>query len=193
MNLLILLLPLVIGFTWARLVRPGFNALQGTPILIVPLPLLARIRMHAVPALVAMGLGCWLAVSDALPWWALLFPGLSNTLLVAVPVKYTLTEVGIRLGWTSFRRWTEFAGVRRATGGARLQGVQKRMGMHIWLSGSRGDDEFLQFLRRTVRNAYQGKSSVVPFPDPQDRPGQHHSTAESDVFQDSISAFTAER
>ena len=28
--------------------------------------------------------------------------------------------------------------------------------MHIWLSGSRGDDEFLHFLRQTLKDAYKG-------------------------------------
>lgn len=190
MNPLILLLPLVIGLTWARLIRPGFNALQGSPIRIVPLPLLARIRMHAIPALVALGLATWFAIRGDVSWWLVLVPMVSNALLIAIPVKYTLTDAGIRLGWTSFHRWTEFAGVRRAPGGARLVGVQRKMGLQIWLSGSRGDDEFLQYLRQTVRNAYQGKSSVVAFP--QDRaPGSR--TADADSIHDGISAFTVKR
>ena len=48
--------------------------------------------------------------------------------------------------------------MRRAPGGARLIGVPKSRGMHIWLSGSRGDDEFLQFLRQTLKIAYKGTS-----------------------------------
>ncbi len=190
MNPLILLLPLVIGLTWARLIRPGFNTLQGTPIRIVSLPLLARIRMHAILAVAALALAGWLAILGDLPWWALLVPVISNTLLIAIPVKYTLTDLGIRLGWTSFHRWTEFAGVRRAPGGARLVGVQRKMGLQIWLSGSRGDDEFLQFLRQTVKNAYQGKSSVIAFP--QDSPADNHAP-DTDTFHEGISAFTADR
>jgi len=190
MNPLILLLPLVIGLTWARLIRPGFNTLQGTPIRIVSLPLLARVRMHAVPALVALVLAAWFAIRGDLPVWTFLIPVISNVLLVAIPVRYTLTNAGIRLGWTSFHRWTEFAGVRRAPGGARLVGVQRKMGLQIWLSGSRGDDEFLQFLRQTVRNAYQGRSSVVAFP--QDRSADNR-RAETDSIHEGISAFTADR
>ena len=190
MNPFVFLLPLVIGLTWARLIRPGFNKVQGTTILIETLPLLSRLQMHAVPALVALGLGAWLVIDGDIPLWALVFPVVSDILLIALPVKYTLTDVGIRLGWTSFRRWTEFAGVRRAPGGARLVGSQKTRGMQIWLSGSRGDDEFLQFLRQTVRNAYKGQSSVIPFPN-----GHTNSTpgSESDEFNSGISAFTAER
>lgn len=190
MNPLILLLPLVIGLTWARLIRPGFNALQGTPILVVSLPLLARIRMHAAPAVVALALAAWLALRGDIPWWTLVIPVVSNALLIAIPVKYTLTNVGIRLGWTTFHRWTEFAGVRRAPGGARLVGVQRKKGLHIWLSGSRGDDEFLQFLRQTVRNAYQGKPGVIDFP--QGRAPGSRST-EVNAVHDGLSAFIADR
>jgi hypothetical protein len=188
MNSLVLLLPLVIGLTWIRLIRPGFNHLQGTPILTFRLPLLARIRMHAIPATVALGLAVFLAVDGSLPWWTIAFPIVSNVLLLALPVRYTVTAVGIRLGWTRFRRWTEFAAVRRAPGGARLVGVHKARGMHIWLSRSRGDDEFLQFLRHTMRNAYKGDSTVVPFP------GQHGGVTGGDDFhQPQISAYTTER
>lgn len=190
MNLLVLLLPFVILLTWVRLVRPGFNTLQGSPILIVPLPLLARLRMHALPSAVAIGLACWLAAEGDLPWMALAFPVASTILLLAIPVKYTLTNLGIRLGWTSFRRWTEFAGVRRAPGGARLMGAHKTIGMQIWLSGSRGDDEFLHFLRKTVRNAYKGKSEVVTFPANRVRPAV---PAEPEHLHDVISAYTSER
>src|SRR5680860_771654 len=164
MNPLVLLLPLLILLTWARLIRPGFNRVHGTPIMVVSLPLLARIRMHVIPAVVALGLGVWLATIRDVPWWIVLVPVVSGACLIAIPVRYTLTDAGIRLGWTSFRRWTEFAGVRRAPGGAKLAGVQKTFGMHIWLSGSRGDDEFLQFLRQAVKNAYKGQSIVIPFP-----------------------------
>jgi hypothetical protein len=175
--------------TWARLIRPGFNTVQGTPILIETLPLLARMRMHAIPGLAALALGGWLALIGAMPWWAMAFPVISDILLMALPVKYTLTDVGIRLGWTSFRRWTEFAGVRRAPGGARLVGSQKTRGMQIWLSGSRGDDEFLQFLRQTVRNAYKGQSSIIPFPG--DRSGSIPG-GDPEQFHSGVSAYSAE-
>jgi hypothetical protein len=164
MQIAILLLPIVIAFTWARLIRPGANRLQGSTLLEVSLPLLARIRMHLIPAVLALGIGLYLVYRQELPLWTLAIPIVSDLLLIAIPVKYTITDQGIRLGLGSFRRWTEFAGVRRAPGGARLQGMQRQPGFHIWLSGSRGDDEFLQFLRLTIRNAYKGNSSVIPFP-----------------------------
>jgi hypothetical protein len=164
MNPLVLLLPLVILLTWARLIRPGSNTLQGSVILVERVTLLGRLRMHGVPALAALLLGGWFVASGDLAPWTLAIPVVSNILLIALPVNYTLTEVGIRLGYTGFRRWTEFTGVRRAPGGARLVGLQRKPGMHIWLAGDRRDDEFLQFLRQTVKNAYKGTTTVIPFP-----------------------------
>lgn len=164
MTFLPFLLPIVIVLTWARLIRPGLNSLEGQVLLETRLPLLARVRMHVLPASSALILAVFLVIDQALPVWSLAFPIVSTILLVAVPVKYTLTDQGIRLGYSQFRRWTEFGGVRRAPGGARLLGMQRRAGMQIWLSGSRGDDEFLQFLRQTVKGAYKGTATVIPFP-----------------------------
>lgn len=186
MNAYALLLLLTIALTWARLVRPGLNRLHGTSLLVVTLPLLARIRMHAIPFVLTTGLTGVFILRGDLPWWSIVAPVASSALMVAIPIRYTLTSLGIRLGWTSFHRWTEFAGVRRAPGGARLVGVQRAYGRQIWLSGSRGDDEFLHYLRQSIRNAYQGKSGVIPLP-----PGRN--PVESDSLHESIAAFTAER
>lgn len=164
MNPLLVLLPILILASWARIVRPG-PPVEGRTVLVVPMPLLARMRMHAVPVALTLIAGCALVVGRAMPWLGLLVPLVSGLLLVLMPVRYHLTNAGIRRGWTGFRRWTEFAAVRRAPGGARLLGVQRSRGMHVWLSGSRGDDEFLHYLRETVRNAYKGRH-VVEFPAP---------------------------
>jgi hypothetical protein len=187
MNFLALLLPIVIGLTWIRLIRPGSNTLEGSTIMIFPLPLLARIRMHLLPSIAAIGIAALLIVDGDLPLWAIAIPVLSTVLLISIPVSYTLTSIGIRLGWTSFRRWTEFAGVKRAPGGARLVGGHRARDMRIWLSGSRGDDEFLHFLRQTVRDAYKGTATVIPFP-------VYRMTPEPDIIPvDGVAAYTAER
>lgn len=164
MDLLVLLLPILIILSWVRLLHPG-HRLEGTRVLMVPLPFLARLRMHIVPIAASMILATTLALLDLMPWLGLLAPLISGVLLLAIPVNYTLTSVGIRLGRKRFRRWTEFAAVRRSPGGARLVGVQRSRGLQIWLSGSRGDDEFLHFLRETVKNAYKGEQ-VASFPAP---------------------------
>ncbi len=189
MSPLVLILPLIIALTWVRLFRPG-HRVEGTTLVVVPLPLLARLRMHAVPIVLSLIVGFALAMMDLMPWLGLIAPVLSSALLVLIPVSYTLTDAGIRLGWTEFRRWTEFAAVRRAPGGARLIGVQRARGLHVWLSGSRGDDEFLQFLREILRNAYKG-TRVIPF-----TPKTARTMASSDAGADStsthIAAFSAD-
>lgn len=159
-----LFLLVFIALTWVRLWRPGSNRLQGSVILVERLTLLARLRMHALPVIITLSFGLLAVALGWAPSTMLLIAAVSSVLLVTVPVKYTLTEQGIRLGYSGFRRWTEFTGVRRAPGGARLLGLQRKSGMHIWLSGDRRDDEFLHFLRQTVKNAYKGSPSVIPFP-----------------------------
>lgn len=147
---------LVVASSWVPTFRPGLNRLMGTTLLVTRVPLLARLRMHATAACTSVGIAVVLAVYNKDSWWLAVVATLSAILLVSIPVSYTITDQGIRLGKSSFRRWTEFAAVRRAPGGARLIGVPKARGMHIWLSGSRGDDEFLLFVRQTLKSAYKG-------------------------------------
>ncbi len=84
--------------------------------------------------------------------------------MIAYPFDYTLTTLGIQMGRTGFRRWTEFAGVSRAPAAPRLQGAAGARDRRIWLSGSRGDDEFLALLRRMIRSAYKGQNVLQEFP-----------------------------
>jgi hypothetical protein len=186
-KLLVVLLPIVIALTWARLIRPGVNHLEGTTLNVVPLPLLARMRMHALPSLFALALGFVLAATGIMSWWLMLLPLVSTILMMVLPVSYTLTDQGIRLGHAAFRRWTEFGGVRRAPGGARLQSVSGTRGMHIWLSRSRGDDEFLQVIRTLIKNAYKGKTGVVVFPGSRYTPPTINSA--TDAHMHGISAY----
>ena len=150
--------------SWLRLVRPGALTVVGHTIYDARMPLLARLRMHAaIGAIVLLG-SVALQIWWDLPWWGGVAALVSTVALVAVPARYTLTTVGIRSGWTPFRRWTEFAGVSRAPGGARLQGAAGTRDKRIWLSGSRGDDEFVALLRRMIRNAYKGRNVLLDFP-----------------------------
>lgn len=149
---------LVLG-SWSRTFRPGSNRLEGRMLLAARVPLLARIRMHGLPAALSLVVVLYIAIAAREWWWLGGIATLSIMLLIAIPVSYTITDRGIRLGLSVFRRWTEFAAVRRAPGGARLIGVPKSPGMHIWLSRSRGDDEFLHYLRQTLKGAYKGTST----------------------------------
>jgi hypothetical protein len=159
-----ILLILLLIVPWLRIARPGGGAIEGPIILTRPLPLLARMRMHLLPAVLVMLGAVMLEVFGGLPWWGPVLALADVVALVACRIDYTLTTLGIRMGWTRFRRWTEFAGVSRAPGGARLQGVAGTRARRIWLSGSRGDDEFLALLRRMIRNAYKGQNVLQEFP-----------------------------
>lgn len=155
---------MLITATWLRVVRPGGLRVVGRVVHDAPLPLLARLRMHAVPGAVVVGSSLAMWLSWELPFWGVVASVVSTALLVAAPARYTLTPTGIRAGWTPFRRWTEFAGVSRAPGGARLQGAAGSRSLRIWLSGSRGDDEFVLLLRRLITGAYKGRNRVLEMP-----------------------------
>jgi len=120
------------------------------------LSLLGRLRMHGplmallVVATVAAVVSGWVS-----PLTLLVVVGLC-ALLLALPVRYTVTSRGIQAGWTPFRRWTEFGGVARRRGGVRLQGVAGARPQVVWLSGGRDDDEFVLLLRQLVRGSYKG-------------------------------------
>lgn len=161
MQLFGLIILIVVALTWARLYRPVHRSVEGHTLRIEPLPLLAKIRMHAVPSAIAFVLATALALFDQIAWWVLGLPVMSTILLLVIPVRYTITDRGIRLGWTEFRRWTEFAGVRRTPFGAQLVGMSGHRRLNIWLSGSRDDDAFLHFLRQSLKSAYKGSPVVA--------------------------------
>jgi hypothetical protein len=121
------------------------------------LSVLGRLRMHGpsvglvfIASVVLLALGRIGALTFLLVT-ALL------TLLLALPMRYTMTSRGIRAAWTPFRRWTEFGGVSRRRGGVRLQGVAGARPLTVWLSGGRDDDEFVLLLRQLVRGSYKGR------------------------------------
>jgi hypothetical protein len=120
------------------------------------LSILGRLRMHGPWALVLL---VATVVALAAGWVNLLtlvvVCGLL-ALLIALPMRYTVTSQGIRAGWTPFRRWTEFGGVARRRGGVLLQGVAGARPQTVWLSGDRDDDDFVLLLRQLVRGSYKG-------------------------------------
>lgn len=160
----IAILAILIVASWLRIARPGNLSIDGATIHDARIPLLARLRMHAVTGSVVLLGSIAMELWWDLPWWGSLVALVSTVALVSLPARYTLTTIGMRSGWTPFRRWTEFAGVSRAPGGARLQGAAGTRDQRIWLSGSREDDEFLALLRRMIRNAYKGRNVLREFP-----------------------------
>lgn len=159
MNLLSLLLPFALLLAAGRIFQPWRASVHGDTVLSVPLPLLARLRMQTLPAALITLLAIVLTAYGVAPWWATPAVIAAIAMLTAIPISYVLTTEGIRLGWADFRRWTEFAGVVRGTGGARMLGAAGARPYRIWLSGSLGDDEFLLLLRTMIKSAYKGAAA----------------------------------
>lgn len=157
MTITSLLLMIAALALFSRVWIPGSERPSGNLVRRVPLSAWGRLRMHGPAAallflisVVCLALG-WIGPLTILTVTALL------GLLMALPVRYTLTSRGIRAGWTPFRRWTEFGGVARRPGGVRLQGVAGARPLTVWLSGGRDDDDFVLLLRQLVRGSYKGQ------------------------------------
>jgi len=150
--LLLLALAAFVGRIWTPWAHPP----GGLVVRRVPLSLLGRLRMQALPAILLLLLagGGWLA--GWLPGRAALVVPAVIVLVVALPFRYTLTTEGIGGEWGRARRWTEFGGLSRRRGGVRLQGIAGARGRTVWLSGNRDDDDVVLLLRQLVRGAYKG-------------------------------------
>ncbi len=150
------LFAIVIVGAVGRMYRPLPTGTTGTLLWRSRLPLLARLRFHAVPVVILLG-------GAALVWGlgdlSLIGAGMvlgAVVILLEIPVRYTYTTDGIRFGRTPMRRWTEFAGVARRPGGARLQGIAGGGGSTVWLAGTGSADEAILAMRQLVRGSYQG-------------------------------------
>jgi hypothetical protein len=157
MNLTAIILILATLALFTRVWIPWGERVSGNLVRREPLSVLGRLHMHGpavallfVVSVVLLAMG-WIG-----PLVVLVVTGLL-ALLLALPMRYTLTSQGIRAGWTPFRRWTEFGGVARQRGGVRLQGVAGARPLTVWLSGGRDDDEFVLLLRQLVRGSYKGQ------------------------------------
>lgn len=169
-----LALPFIPLVLWFLLVGWSPNKTEGEVLLHVPVPVLARLKMLWLP--IAMGIIALLigVAMDRISWWIALAYITVYGIVLSIPVSYTLTTIGIRTGVGSFRRWTEFAGVRRSPSGAVLQGGQRASSYPIFLSGNREDDEFVLTLKYLVQDSYKGKATV------RDRlRGEHQSAGET--------------
>lgn len=157
-----LLVPLLILWAWLLPIGLTNRRIEGSILQIRSIPALARVKRHTLPhALAAIAATTLAALDLASPWWIVVVLA-SFATIVAVPQRYVVTTRGIRTGRGSFRRWTEFAGVHRSKAGVTLQTIGRLPDVPIWLSRSRGDDEFVHLLRTLVRDSYKGKMTSFP-------------------------------
>ena len=150
------LLPLAPLMMWLLLVAWSPSRMEGEPLLTVPIPLLARAKMVALPFVAGLVVMVALSIVAATQWLSALLLLAAFAFALSTPINYTLTSVGICSGRGHFRRWTEFAGVRRAPSGAILQGGPRSSSYPIFLSGNRDDDEFLLTLKNLILDSYKG-------------------------------------
>jgi hypothetical protein len=157
-----LILPILILWSWLLPIGFSSRRVEGAVIQILPIPMLSRLKRHAISTVITTFTACSLAILDlASPWW-IVVAVISAASLVSLPQSYVLTTRGIRTGLGNFHRWTEFAGVHRSAAGATLQTIRRGPGFPIWLSGSRDDDEFVHQLRSLIRDSYKGKLAPAP-------------------------------
>lgn len=151
---------IAIAVVYARFVVPRSRAVAGRIVHRKPLTLLAKLHAVRAPGLVVLALTLGgIAIGEVRPVvGAVGLVALGP--LVLLPMRYTLTTVGIQLDRSRCRRWIEFAGVSRHPGGARLQGGAGAGGMTVWLAGSRDADETILLLRQLVRGSYKGEMGL---------------------------------
>lgn len=155
-----IILPFIPLIVWVLLVGWSANSTEGDVLLRVPATLLARMKMLWIPiafGLVVLSVGAFYGESS---WWTAGTYTAVWLVMLSIPISYTLTTVGIRTGRGRFRRWTEFAGVRRSASGALLQGGPRSSSYSIFLSGNREDDEFVLTLKNLIQDSYKGRDTV---------------------------------
>lgn len=137
--------------------RPWQDAPAGAPLKQVQLPFRARLRLHGVWLLTATFVIMTATALDILVTpWPLVVAAVAAVALLAVPVRYTLTDRGIAVGRTPMRRWTEFAGLTARNGWIYLQPVGGARGLLIRTPEAGGADAFAVELRGLVRGSYKG-------------------------------------
>lgn len=154
------ILPFIPLGAWFLLVGWSPDTTEGEVLLEVPVPLLARLKMLSLPLVLGAIVLVTGIIMGKISWWLVPVLAVIYAVVISIPVSYMLTPAGIRIGKGVFRRWTEFAGVRRSPNGATLQGGQRASSYPIFLSGNREDDDFVHTLKILVRDSYKGKSVV---------------------------------
>jgi hypothetical protein len=157
LNAIALILLVVTLALFLRVWVPWGDRASGNLVGRETLSVLGRLRMHGPSVGLVFLASVVLLGSGKIGLLTLLLVTALLALLLALPVRYTMTSRGIRAAWTPFRRWTEFGGVSRRRGGVRLQGVAGARPLTVWLSGGRDDDEFVLLLRQLVRGSYKGR------------------------------------
>jgi hypothetical protein len=94
----------------ARVWVPWGERASGNLVGVETLSVLGRLRMHGPSVSLVFAVSLVLLALGKISSLTLLLVTALLVLLLALPVRYTMTSRGIRAAWTPFRRWTEFGG-----------------------------------------------------------------------------------
>lgn len=152
----IVLIGIALTLMALRTVTPWARRVEGRTLRRLPVPVLARIRRQWLP----IGLLAAVSLVDAFTdWVTLLYQSVALAIAVvflSIPTRSVITDEGVRVGWTPFRRWTEFAGVNVRRGNILLQPISGLARLEIALPGRFDDAEVVSELRLLIRTSYQG-------------------------------------
>lgn len=154
MDPIIIALLVLLAFIPVRYLYSWGDTVPGTVIARVRLGWRERLWLHAA----ALAVGAALLLLDVAlggPRPApFLLAGCGLLLTVAMPLHLTVTDQGVQLGRSRFRRWTEFAGLSANRNPIRLRAVSG--GHHMTLRLSEAAAELEPILRRQIWTAYRG-------------------------------------
>lgn len=156
MNLGLLVLAAASLLLVGRVFVPWARPVEGRVLRRLPVPLRARLHRLVVPLAAMAAILAYDLVQGWLPEWAALLALVLIAFVLAAPARYTVSDQGIAVGLTSFRRWTEFGGVSVRRGRIRLKAISGLSGLDVWLPGRFEDAEVVTEFRRLLRDAYKG-------------------------------------
>lgn len=148
----------------ARVFIPWEDSPTGRELAVIPLPFRQRVRLqhiniYAIGFLLILGaVGHW--VSTLLMLIVILFV----TAILFIPIRYTLTEDGLTMGRTPFRRWIEFRDVESRPGRVHLIGAEDWRDMDILLPTTEDSEQVLSVARRALLRQRSSTTRRTPRP-----------------------------
>jgi hypothetical protein len=164
MNLGLFLLAAASLLLVSRVFVPWARPVEGRVLRRLPVPLRARLHRLIVPLAAMAAILAYDLARGWLPEWAALPALLLIVFVLAAPARYTISDQGIAVGLTPFRRWTEFGGLSVRRGRIRLKAISGLSGLDVWLPGRFEDAEVVTEFRRLLRDAYKGGAAPAVEP-----------------------------
>ena len=148
----------LVALAVGQVYRPWISAPRRGVLRRFRLPLRARLRLHSLWLLgTAMLVGLALSPQVEIGPIPLGILAAGMIVLAAIPVHYTITAEGIRVGRTPMRRWTQFAGLSARGGWIFLQPVAGSRGLLVRSPGGADGEALVAEIRGLVRRSYQGE------------------------------------